>query len=423
MSDGKVEIHITQRGQIQLKSETTSKLLAHFAGDWTLGPSTNSMLLFERNQGGQRVEISDATFLGRVLMAGVIEEGTMVDFLNFLGENRRTGVLVTVSGGYKKSIFFKDGAVRYATSTDPNERLGNVLFRYGMVDKTTLKEALEDHTRKLGEKLVQMGVLKITDLYRAIKIQVEEIVYSTFLLSTGNFYFYETMAAESIPSHLNLPARSLLMEGLRRVDEMTYFRKKLPSQDVVPEVVHDVTIENLTDQETELLRYIDGHSSLEDIARRSRFGIFETTRIVFHLLQGGVLRVKSMQSMANETSSEAGKIEKLLETYNNIFLLISNKSQGFLPKLQHDLDEFIKRFEGDLAVLFHGEVMRSDLTLNTDRILENIAKVQVTESVFSQIYKALNEIFYFLVFSSGVSIDSTVETDLQNTINHLMKHS
>jgi len=422
MSDGKVEIHITPRGQIQLKGEAASKLLAHFTGDWTLGPSTSSMLLFERSQSGQRVEISDATFLGRVLMAGVIEEGSMVDFLNFLGENRRTGVLVTVSDGYKKSIFFKEGAVRYATSTDPNERLGNVLFRYGLVDKATLKNALEDHTRKLGEKLVQMGALKITDLYRAIKIQVEEIVYSTFLLGSGNFYFYETMAAESIPSHLNLPTRSLLMEGLRRVDEMTYFRKKLPSQDVVPELVKDATVENLTPQESELLRHIDGHSSLEEIARRSRYGIFETTRIVFHLLQGGVLRIKSMQSMANETASESGNIEKLLEAYNNVFLLISAKAHGFLPKLQHDLDEFIKRFEGDLAILFAGDVMRPDLTFNSAHILENIAKIQEKEGVFSQIYKALNEIFYFLVFSSGISIDSAVETDLQNTVNHLMKH-
>ncbi len=423
MSDGKVEIHITPRGQIQLKNETQSKLLAHFTGDWVLGPSTNSMLLFERKQGGQRIEISDAAFLGRVLMAGVIEEGTMVDFLNFLGENRRTGVLVTVSEGYKKSIFFKDGAVRYATSTDPNERLGNVLFRYGMVDKATLKEALEDHSRKIGEKLVQMGVLKITDLYRAIKMQVEEIVYSTFLMNSGNFYFYETMAAESIPSHLNLPARTLLMEGLRRVDEMTYFRKKLPSQDVVPEVAKDATMENLTPQEAELLRYIDGHSSLEEIARKSRFGMFETTRVVFHLLQGGVLRVKSTQSMANETASEVGKIEKLLDAYNNVFLLISAKAHGFIPKLQHDLDEFVKRFEGDLGVLFSGDVMRPDLTMDSSRIIENMAKIRDPECVFSQIYKALNEIFYFLVFSSGVSIDSAVETDLQNTINHLMKHS
>jgi hypothetical protein len=104
-------------------------------------------------------------------------------------------------------------------------------------------------------------------------------------------------------------------------------------------------------------------------------------------------------------------------------LLISRKAQGFLPKLQHDLDEFIKRFEGDLSVLFEGDVMRPDLTINSTCILENIPRVKDSESVFSQIYKALNEIFYFLVFSSGVSIDSTVETDLQNTVNHLMKHS
>ncbi|PKN45344.1 MAG: hypothetical protein CVU59_09345, partial [Deltaproteobacteria bacterium HGW-Deltaproteobacteria-17] len=364
MIDGKAVIHISVKGKIQLKDESEAKTLSHFAGDWSLGPSTSYMLLFERKQLGTPVETSEASFLGKVLFAGVIEEGSLLEFLNFLGENNRSGVLVVVSDGVKKSVFFKEGQIRYATSTDPDDRLGNVLFRYGMVEKDKLTEALNDRSRRLGEKLVQMGVLGISDLYRAIKAQVEEIVYSTFLFTTGSFYFYELATTASLPSHLHLATRNVLMEGVRRMDEMSYFRKKLPGAEVVPEVLKDATIENLTAQESGILAFIDGRCNLEELSRKSHLGIFDTTRIVFHLMQGGIVRLKSTHSMANEASGGDENIDKLLTAYNQVFQLISAKAEGFTPKLQRDLEMFLHKLDGELAVLFSGVVVRPDLTID-----------------------------------------------------------
>jgi len=421
MNDGKPVIHISVKGKIQLKDEAEAKTLSHFAGEWSLGPSTSYMLLFERKQADTPVETSEASFLGKVLFAGVVDEGSLLEFFNFLGENNRSGVLVVVSEGQKKSVFFKEGQVRYATSTDPEDRLGNVLFRYGMVDKARLNEALTDRSRRLGEKLVQMGVLGISDLYRAIKMQVEEIVYSTFLFSTGNFYFYEITATASLPSHLHLSTRNVLMEGVRRIDEMTHFRKKLPGAEVVPEVVKDCTVENLTAQEAAVLALIDGRCNLEELSRKTHLGIFDTTRIVFHLMQGSVVRLKSTSSMASEASGGEANIDKLLTAYNNVFQLISAKAEGFTPKLQRDLELFLRKLDGELAVLFSGVAVKPDLSIDTAQILKNMGRLSDRSGVFSLVYKALDEIFYFLLFSAGISIDANVEADLQNTIRNLTK--
>ncbi len=421
MSERNPVIHVSVKGKIQLKDEADAKTLSHFAGDWSLGPSTSYMLLFERKQADTPVETSEASFLGKVLFAGVVEEGSLLEFFNFLGENNRSGVLVIVSEGVKKSVFFKEGQIRYATSTDPDDRLGNVLFRYGMVDKAKLNEALGDRSRRLGEKLVQMGVLGISDLYRAIKMQVEEIVYSTFLFTSGNFYFYEILATASLPSHLHMATRNVLMEGLRRIDEMSYFRKKLPGAEVVPEVIKDCTVENLTAQEAGILALIDGRCNLEELSRRSHLGIFDTTRIVFHLMQGGIVRVKSTSSMANEASGGEDNIDKLLTAYNHVFQLIAAKAEGFTPKLQRDLELFLAKFDGELAVLFSGVGVNPDLSIDPARILRNMTRLSESSGVFSLVFKALQEIFYFLLFSAGISIDATVEADLANTIRNLTK--
>ena len=266
-----------------------------------------------------------------------------------------------------------------------------------------------------------MGVLLVSDLYHAIKIQIEEIVYSTFLFSSGHFYFYEIMAAASLPSHLHLTTRNVLLEGLRRMDEMSYFRKKLPGPEVVLEIIQDATMDNLTEQEAKIIQLIDGRKSLDDIARKSHYGIFDTTRIVFHLMQGGIVRVKSTSSMASEADSGAANISKLLMAYNQIFQLISAKARELTPKLQKDLETFLKKLDGELAVLFSGVRVNPDLSLESAVILENMTRLADQNMVFSQVYKALDEIFYFLLFSAGISIDSAVEADLQNTIRQLTK--
>ncbi|MBN2724443.1 MAG: DUF4388 domain-containing protein [Deltaproteobacteria bacterium] len=417
--DGSIRFKIDKNGEISTIGEYSAKRLARFAGEWQLAPSTSYLMLFERKS-SSNVELSqESSLISKVLFSGVIHEGSLLEFFNFLGENSRSGVLVVVTEKIKKSIFFKDGQIRYATSNMSEDRLGEVLYRYGMVKKDVLEEALADKSKRLGEKLVQLGHITVADLYRAIKLQLEEICYSSFLLQNGHFYFYQLVSEDLIPSTIHLQTRNILLEGVRRMDEMSYFKKKLPSPDVVPEIVSEASVSNLTDHEATTYKLIDGRKNLRDLARQNRMGLFETTRIIFYLMQGGYVKVRTVSSMAVETECDKGNIEKLLLAYNKIFSYIAQKAGNVRKKLIHDLDTFTAKLEGNLKVMFAGVEVADDLTFNSSTLLKNISEMDNTNKVFSNLYKALDEIFYFLLFSSGITIEPEIENELQSIVGKI----
>lgn len=420
--DESIKLRIEKNGQVKVLDEFSARRLARFAGDWKLAPSTSYLMLFERTSSSNADLSGESSLISKVLFSGVISEGSLLEFFNFLGENNRTGVLVVTTEKLKKSIFFKDGQVRYATSNLNEDRLGEVLYRYGIVGKNILDEALQDKSKRLGEKLVQLGYITVADLYKAIKLQLEEICYSSFMLQQGHFYFYQLVSEDLIPSTIHLQTRNILLEGVRRMDEMSYFKKKLPSPDVVPEIMAEASVSNLTDHETSTYNLIDGKRNLNEIARLNRMGLFETTRLIFYLMQGGYIRVRTVSSIAGDTSSGDDNIEQLLEAYNRIFKHISEKAGAVTKKLKHDLETFTQKLDGSLKQIFNDVQVDDNLVFNTPKIIENIAKIDDNSRVFSNLYKALDEIFYFLLFSSGITIEPEMETELQSIVSKISQN-
>ncbi|MDA3864574.1 MAG: DUF4388 domain-containing protein, partial [Deltaproteobacteria bacterium] len=355
-----------------------------------------------------------------VLFSGRIYEGSLIEYFNFIGENNKTGALVIISGPMKKSIFFKDGQIRFCTSNVKDDLLGEILYRYGIVDKKSLKTALSDKTRKLGESLVAMGKINVTDLYQAIKLQVEEICYSSFLLTDGSFYFYELTDENMIPSSIHLVTRNVILEGVRRIDEMSHFKKKLPSPDVILEINPEASVTSLKKSEIETFKLIDGKITLRELSRRNHLGLFETTRIIFNLLQGGYVKIKSRSSIISDISSGKDNIKQLVEAYNRVFKYIWSKTPGIQDKLQSDLSTFITKMEGELALLFNGVKIKEQLQLDYKKIAENMSEHQTDKAnLFTSLIKASDEILYFLLFSSGITIEPQIEEELQKLVRNL----
>ena len=137
--------------------------------------------------------------------------------------------------------YFKRGDVRMAASNVPEDRIGAILYRFGRISAQDLERALSQVTQehRFGQVLVETGALTTHDLYQFVRKQVEEIFYSVLVVRKGEYYFYRTGDDDVPPSQLQLSTKQLLFEGVRRIDEMSYFREKLPaaSQKDIPPTV------------------------------------------------------------------------------------------------------------------------------------------------------------------------------------------
>jgi hypothetical protein len=270
--------------------------LAVNAGAWKLLSSPNELLLALRDRGdGLMTDLSELHPRSAVL-AGDLSEMQPSDLLNFLHQGRRTGVLLSHSNGIERGIVLTDGNVAWACSTSPGERLGELLVRMGLCDHARIETALREQSasgvkKRIGQLLVDRGLLSSDELLRGLRHQVVEIFLGLLVARSGNFVFLREIDRAKLPAQLALDTQGMLLDGLRRLDEMELYRTRVPGAEIVPRATGKKMAGKLGPDAAQVLKLADGARSVAAISVASALGEFETTKAVYKLLETGYLKV------------------------------------------------------------------------------------------------------------------------------------
>lgn len=151
-------------------------------------------------------------------MSGNIQGTSLTDVLEGLKAMRATGALMIQAGPAPKTLYFENGKIIFAASTDVNDRLGEVMVRAGKLARKNLESALQISKRvagfkKLGAILVENGFVKPADLFAGLKLQVREIIGSLLVLKEGAYRFEPGLPTDIIPLQIDL--QELLRETAR----------------------------------------------------------------------------------------------------------------------------------------------------------------------------------------------------------------
>src|SRR6185503_8805253 len=131
--------------------------LAGRPGTYRVVPTTGDIVILQRVAGGRATTSVSGIAPGKVTLAGEVDAvGGLVDVINFILSQTWSGQLAIVDGGSRKTIYFKRGDVRTAASNVPEDRLGAILYRYGVVTEEQLQAAITASAgaAKLGQVLV-----------------------------------------------------------------------------------------------------------------------------------------------------------------------------------------------------------------------------------------------------------------------------
>ena len=228
-------------------------------------------------------------------LSGTLPPGGLPALLRPLVQAGRTGVLRLKRGDVGKSVYLSDGRLIFATSSDPDERLGEMLLRKGRISY----RALEDSVRAMGDGkrqgtlLVENGAIRARDLVDGVRDQVQEIVYSLVAWEDGVYEFTEgkLSAREVILLHMSTP--DLMLEGVRRVDRWSRIRagvgplsQRYAMAAGATAVIGAVTLQK---PELDLVASLDGVLMVEEICRLSRLPDFLACRTIWALWAAGVL--------------------------------------------------------------------------------------------------------------------------------------
>ncbi len=120
----------------------------------------------------------------------------------------------------------------------------------------------------------------------------EEAVYALFADERGSFEFQIGLPAPE--ESVQTSTENLMLEAIRRLDESLRDSNVIPD-DAVISFADGVSLSdplNLQAQEVALLKFVDGNSSLAQLAERSGEDPMDVKRIVDRLMKAGVLKLR-----------------------------------------------------------------------------------------------------------------------------------
>jgi hypothetical protein len=263
------------------------------------------------------------------ILQGDLSRIQLPDVLSFIAMIRATGKLAVRQGQFDRTIIWKDGEIVFANSNSPEHSLGQFLLRNGKINQAQYDESKRrvTPTMRHGKVLVQMGAISPKDLWWGVKNQVLEIIYSLFTWKDGTFGFYESVeeiAMERIVLSIN--TSSVIMEGIRRLDESARIREKITSLEMVfmkvPGEQPDPEALDMSDHEIEVYNRIDGRLTIRELIGLSEMTEFEVTRILFQLVSARLIEVapeeKSFRPVFLDVE-DSPELLKVISTYNDMF--------------------------------------------------------------------------------------------------------
>jgi tetratricopeptide (TPR) repeat protein len=123
-----------------------------------------------------------------------------------------SGVLALTQGEVTKGLYLVDGEVAFAASTVEEDRLGAHLYRSGKITEAQFRSAMKASERpghRLGQALIEAGILSAEELAAAVAAHVERIVLSVLRWTKGE--------ARREPMHRPIPSDLALHLGTHRL--------------------------------------------------------------------------------------------------------------------------------------------------------------------------------------------------------------
>jgi len=237
--------------------------------------------------------------------AGSLAALTVAEVIQFVFTSIKSGVLLLSFGSERdragargdrpdrlrrRSIYFREGQVVFASSSEPCDRLGPVLWRHGLLGWDVLERCgrLVKSGRPLGQVLVDEGQLTAGQLYTGVTHQVREILLGAFLETEGEFAFLEGPHDESNAVKLQERTRDLLLEGMKRVDEAERLLAELGGRGAVLARAVEPPA-GVGEFAARLMRACDGKRTIAEAAVESGLGLLEGLRQAAPLYAAGAL--------------------------------------------------------------------------------------------------------------------------------------
>src|SRR5687767_1084898 len=285
---------------------------------------------------------------------GSLQTMSVPDLLQFLAVGRKTGLLNFTHGKVVKGIYFEEGVIVGSSTNDPREYFGQMLIHYGKITEEQLQagmeaqrkdapsrednqmqESAQNHQvperRRLGQVLVDSGVLTKAEVVEVLEIRTLDIIYDLFIWKAGTFEFTSAGPLPPDFTRVRVEPNRVIMEGVYRSDEMARYKTLIPSDRTLMELGAGWTSSiGLGKNTRQLLYFLEKRMSVAEISYNLHSSTFEVYGQLYELVRKGLARVSGELP---ETIERAPFIDTSAETPEDMVAIASRElDRGNSPK-------------------------------------------------------------------------------------------
>lgn len=202
--------------------------------------------------------------------------------------------IVNVSGeGRARRIVVDEGSVIFAASNEKDLGLAAHLLKRGALDAETAREVEARQSRdglKVGQVLLQMGILTPERLNEAIAGQIREILLGALEWEAGDVLFEIGARRTSDFVRMDYPIPGVVLEGIRRAANVKRLVQRLGSAQGILEKTPGPALDLFSATERAFFDAVDGKTPLQQLCSRGPGGVAENARLLYAFFCLGLLR-------------------------------------------------------------------------------------------------------------------------------------
>lgn len=368
-----------------------------------------------------------------VVMAGTLGEGAvaLIDLIGFLAQGLQTGELTVTTDDVVRSVFLLRGDVVWASSTAPSDSIGELLVQRGWMPKAKLAELVATDPGRVGRLSVERGIVAAHELWGLVQQQLREIFEATLGAERGVWAFARASEESFAASQVILPTQGLLLDAMRRLDEMRLYREVVRStateiRKIEPPPDVRAQTARLEESERDLLssvyRSLQGSTTVLGLMHASGRSEFEVTRAAYRLNQLGLVDVLEDRT-ATGTGATPRRVRPLTHPEAHqiagIYSMALREVFGELRRTHpiealHDaVRAFLTHAPPQHARILAGVRLSPDGAIDDKSLVASLSTQEITPQTLAA---GLNELLFFALFEASEALGPRRRDDLARRV-------
>ena len=360
---------------------------------------------------------------------GTLAETTVPDLFRSVIRSSETATVTLDAIGRSDTIYFFEGRIVSAASTDPDVGLAETLLKSGELDIQQYNHAMERLVvaRRIGGLLVELGYLKPEDLTRAIERQASAIVLNAIPYRTGSYTIEFTSQLPEGVIALPLPTERLILDGVRGIEYWSLITRGIGRLDRVLETVPAIDTRTfqleLTDEETHVISLLADPQSVEQICARSYLNDFLTLRTIWSLLVVNLIQDAEVTVLDEKRAAEESEyeLEALVEKYNGVFQRVFGVVFQRIGDHVYDFtDRVVRHLSPETLPYLSGMSFVNEGRIDFDQLLNN-RYASGSRDHATVVHSVLNELLYGWIYEVKAEFGAGVEAEVAKIADSVRK--